>query len=90
MKNVLREIKIALYVFEHQNKCSERDIADRFYISTSTVRRAIGDLRKLGIITYSRRKHYFIELTREQANQLRDIEMTLEQTQQRILKIIEG
>lgn len=85
----LREIKIALFVFEHQNKCSEYDIAEYFFMSTSTIRRAVGILRELGIIAYSRRKHYKIELTSKQANQLRDIEITLEQIPQRISEIIE-
>lgn len=87
MQNVLREIKIALFVFEHQNNCSEYDIAEHFIMSTSTVHRTIGSLRKLGITVYSRRKRYCIMLSRKQANQLRDIETTLEQIPLKIIAI---
>ena len=86
MENIVREIMVALFVFEHQNKCSEYTIAEQFFWSTSTVHRAISRLRQRGVIIYSRHKHLHITLSLKQANKFSNILVFLEQTPQKILK----
>lgn len=65
-----RQIEIVAFVYEHPDRFSDIELAERFFTSDTSIRRDMKALRDMGIIIHSRKHAYRIELTPQQVNQL--------------------
>lgn len=65
-----RQIELAALVAEFPEKYSEEDLAARYFVSVSTIRRDVKALREMGIEVRSRKLSYRIDLSLDNLNLL--------------------